>query len=245
MSKGKYFSEDEIINILKRTSVLTVLVEGKDDASVYRYLEDKINIDDVDLFICGGRLQLVRIFERRDEFRNAKVIFLADKDMWFFADIPTQYEEIIFTDGYSIENDLYIESNFNKLLDKGEVQKFRDLIRELSIWFAFEVTRYKETGDSNCDVNIARICPNDILCSNFKQTINFIDPPQELVDFINHEYTRALRGKNLFQALLRFLTGRTSNYSQANLLELGTKVLDNPRIEILVNKIVEKFQEYR
>jgi len=93
-------------------------------------------------------------------------------------------------------------------------------------------------------VNIAIICPDKVLCPNFKQKINFVNPPQEDIDFIYNQYTKALRGKNLFQALLRFLTHRTSNYSQANLLELGAIVLDNPRMEVLVNSIVDKFREY-
>ena len=91
MSKHKELSEREIVDTLKRTSLLTVLVEGKDDASVYRYLEHKINIDDVDVLICDGRSKLIKIFERREEFKNTKVVFLADKDMWFFVGIPKQY----------------------------------------------------------------------------------------------------------------------------------------------------------
>lgn len=252
MSKGKYYSEDEIVDILRDTSLPTILVEGRDDLSVYnRYLESKINIEDVDVLPCQGRPTLLNIFQRREEFKNAQVVFVADKDMWFFFDTPKEYEsQIVFTDGYSLENDIYVEQSFKRLLDKDDVKKFENLIKELSIWFAFEVSRYKETSYSKCDVNINQICPNDTLCPNFKQKINFVDPPHELVDRIHREYARALRGKNLFQALLRFLNRRESNcresnYSRANLFELGSKVLDNPRIEILVNKIVEKFQEYR
>ncbi|GBO53484.1 hypothetical protein APA_1391 [Pseudanabaena sp. lw0831] len=249
MSKGKELSEQEIVDTLKETkSLLTVLVEGKDDASVYRYLEDQINdlidIDDVDVLICGGRPKLLNVFERRHEFKNTKTVFLADKDMWFFVGVPREYEKIVFTDGYSIENDLYIEPNFNRFLDKGDVKKFDNLIIELSTWFAFEVNRYKETGDSQCDIHVDIICPNNTLCPDFKQRINFVNPSQEDVDFIYHQYIRALRGKNLFQALLRFLTRRTSNYSQANLLELGARVLANPRMDILVKSIVDRFQEY-
>ncbi|TYQ24980.1 DUF4435 domain-containing protein [Pseudanabaena sp. UWO310] len=246
MSQGKYLSEDEIVDLLRETSLPTILVEGSDDLAVYnRYLESKINIEDVDVLPCQGRPTLLRIFQRRAEFKNAKVVFVSDKDMWFFFGVPKEYEnQIVFTDGYSLENDIYVEQSFKRLLDKEDIKKFENLIKQLSIWFAFEVNRYQETLESKCDVNTDRICPDDFLCPNFKQTINFVDPPQELVDLIHREYARALRGKNLFQALLRFLTRRTSNYSRANLLELGSKVLDNPRIEILVNKIVEKFQEY-
>jgi hypothetical protein len=157
--------------------------------------------------------------------------------MWFFVDVPKDYEDIVFTDGYSIENDLYIESYFNSLLQPDDLKKFDNLIKELSIWFAFEVNR----GVSRCDVSIDKICPNNFFCPDFKEAINFVNPPQEIVDFIYCEYTRALRGKNLFQALLRFL--KPSGFSNSVLHRLGAK-LDNPKIEELIRKIVKKFQEY-
>ena len=38
------------------------------------------------------------------------VIFVADQDMWFFTGIPEKYRDtIIFTRGYSLENDLYLK----------------------------------------------------------------------------------------------------------------------------------------
>jgi hypothetical protein len=241
------YSVEEIISELsKSTSLLTVLVEGKDDALVYRYIEDKLNdlisIDNrADIFICGGRLELIEIFEGRERFKNTKVVFLADKDMWFFVGVPKEYEDIVFTDGYSIENDVYIESVFNNLLDRDDRSLFDNLIKELSIWFAFEVNRYKETGDSKCDVSVDRVCPNNTFCPNFKKSINFVDPPQHLINLVCDEYTRALRGKNLFQALLRFLDKNAFGY--ATLFRLGAK-LENPKIEALINKLSAKFQEY-
>lgn len=241
-----YSAKEIISNLSKSTSLLTVLVEGKDDALVYRCIEDKLNalvsIDNkADIFICGGRLDLIEIFESREKFKNTKLVFLADKDMWFFEGVPREYEDIVFTDGYSIENDAYIESTFNNLLSKNDKTTFENLIKELSIWFAFEVHRYKETGDSKCDVSVDRVCPNNVFCPDFKKSINFVDPPQDLVELICNEYTRALRGKNLFQALLRFLHKNTFSY--ATLLTLGAK-LENPKIEILINKLSSKFQEY-
>ena len=248
MSKGKYLSEDEIVDLLRETSLPTILVEGRDELSVYtRYLESKIDIEDVDVLPCQGKITLLNIFDRREEFKHKKVVFVADKDMWFFVGIPQEkkYEEhIVFTDGYSLENDLYIESQFSQLLGKKEIIDFYKLIKELSIWFAFEVNRYIETGSSQCNFDLYKICPNNVLDSEFKQKINFVDPPQELVDKIYGDYTRALRGKNLFQALLKFLaTPKHSNLGRENLLELGAR-FKNPRIELLVSKIVQKFQEY-
>jgi hypothetical protein len=247
MSKGTDLSENAMVSYLKRTSLPTVLVEGRDEISVYnRYLESKINIENVKILPCQGRTMLLNVFKRRAEFKKAKVVFVADKDMWFFKGIPEEYDnKVIFTDGYSLENDLYIESFFNRLLDANEARNFDDLIKELSVWFAFEVNRYQEFEYVWCDLHVNQICPEKFLSESFKESINFVEPPAYIVESVYSEYTRALRGKNLFQALIRFLShkNRESKYSRANLIEMGAK-FPNPRLEELVKKIVGKFQEY-
>jgi hypothetical protein len=239
-------SVKEIVDTLKKTSLITVLVEGKDDAVVYRHLNDKINIDDieVDVLQCGGRVKLLNIFKRRQEFKNAKVIFLADKDMWVFGDVPEEYKNIVFTDGYSIENDLYIESHFNNLLNEEKTTDLHNLIKCLSVWFAFEVNKYKKTGNCQAKYSVGQICPNNILCSEFKNRINFIDPPEELINEIYSEYTKKLRGKQLFDALVKFVSSdKKEKEIRQDLIKMGAK-LDNPKIEKLVKKVVEKLQEY-
>ena len=247
MSRSNNLSEDEMILHLKGTSLPTILVEGNDELSIYnRYLQDKINIEDVSILTCDGRAKLLNVFKRRAEFKKAKVVFVADKDMWFFKGVPEEYDnKVIFTDGYSLENDLYIESFFNRLLDANEVKNFDNLIKELSIWFAFEVNRYQEFDYVWCDFHVNQICPEKLLSNSFKETIDFVEPPAYIVEAVYSEYTRALRGKNLFQALIRFLShkNRESKYSRANLIEMGAK-FPNPRLEELVEKIVGKFQEY-
>ena len=83
------------------------------------------------------------------------------------------------------------------------------------------------------------------MSESFKESINFVEPPAYIVESVYSEYTRALRGKNLFQALVRFLShkNRKSKFSRENLIEMGAK-FPNPRLEELVKKIVGKFQEY-
>ena len=247
MSKSDNLSEDEMVSYLKRTLSPTILVEGNDELSIYnRYLQDKINVEDIDILTCDGRAKLLNVFKRRTEFKNTKVVFVADKDMWFFAGIPEEYDnKVVFTDGYSLENDLYIESFFNRSLDANEARNFDRLIKELSVWFAFEVNRYKELEQAWCDRDVNQICPKEFLSESFKESINFVEPPAYIVESVYSEYTIALRWKNLFQALVRFLShkNRKSKFSRENLIEMGAK-FPNPRLEELVKKIVGKFQEY-
>ena len=158
--------------------------------------------------------------------------------MWFFKGIPEEYDnKVIFTDGYSLENDLYIESFFNRLLDANEARNFDDLIKELSVWFAFEVNRYQEFDYALCDFHVNEICPEKSISESFKKRINFVEPPAHMFELVHSEYTRALRGKNLFEALMRCLShNRKSKYSRENLIEMGAK-FPNPRLEALVKKI--------
>lgn len=246
MNRSIHLSEDEMVAYLKRTSLPTILVEGTDEKVVYRYLEKEINIENVDVLPCDGRERLIQVFKRREEFLKSKVVFVADRDMWFFTGIPESYQnKIVFTDGYSLENDLYIKAFFERLLDKNELVHFQKLIKELSIWFAFEVDKYDKTGNSLCGAHVNEICSGNTLSQRFKEKIQFVDPPITLVQKISQDYTRALRGKNLFEALLRFLSHskRTSKYSYDNLIELGSKN-ENPHLTLLVNSILEKFKEY-
>lgn len=239
MKKGLILNESEIISSLKRTSIPTVLVEGKDEAAVYRWLESKINIDDIDILTCSGRETLFRVYKRRNEFMPATVAFIADRDMWLFTGIPEEFHsEIIFTSGYSLENDLYVRELFEGLLSKEEKGHFDALISELCTWFAHEVDRFKTNNASLCDFHINQICPDRELCDDFKRSIGFIEPRLEDANQILERYSEALRGKNLFQALLRFLSAskRGSKFSRMNLIELGAKS-ENPLVHRLIEDI--------
>ncbi len=232
-------SVDEIVSYLKRTTLPTVLVEGTDDKSVYRYIERKLEPLEVDILICGGREALLEIYSRKEEFPNSQVVFVADKDMWYFTGIPIEYRnEIIFSNGYSLENDLYVKDLFEGLLDKEEESEFRRLISELSRWFSFEVTRYKSEGYALCDIHINQIIEGNSLSEEYLQKIGFIEPEPKLVNQIISSYQQSLRGKNLFQGILRFLSAskRKSKFSRYNLLELGAKT-ENSLLDRLYENI--------
>ena len=220
---------EELVAYLKRTSQLTLLVEGTDDKSVYRYIESRLDDLEIDCLDCGGRPSLLSIFNRKEEFSNAPVIFIADKDMWYFTGIPQEYAcGIIFTNGYSIENDLYIKDLFESLLDGDDQAMFRDLIAALARWQAFHVNTFTANGSCQCDFHVNQIAPppDVALCSRHLSEISFNEPPTDLVNQIQSSYCISLRGKTLFEAILRFLNGgtRSSRYSKANLFELGAKV---------------------
>ncbi|WLQ17478.1 DUF4435 domain-containing protein [Hahella aquimaris] len=218
----------------------TVLVEGEDDKTVYRYIEEKFGDLDIDILPCFGRDALLKVFKRKEEYEGSKVAFVADKDMWYFTGIPEEYKEnIIFSYGYSIENDLYVREIFEKLLEKEEKELYIGLIKELSKWFAFEVERYRNTGECLCDIHVNQVVPDFELNKEYLEKVGFSEPAEKLIDEIFEEYHKALRGKNLFQALLRFLSKkkRASKYSRENLFEMGAKMENG-----VINNLYEKLK---
>lgn len=237
-SVHRYLSVDETIAYLKRTSQTTALVEGKDDQRVYRYIEERLADLDLDVLICEGRDGLLAVHRRRDEFPLAPVVFIADKDMWYFTAVPELYaSSVIFTHGYSIENDLYVRDVFEALMSAEERAKFQILVQSVARWQAFHVEKFKQSGFCNCDVHVNQFAPKDILCSNHLAAIGFVEPPADLVIQILDFYPQAVRGKTLFQLLLRILSAsqRSSKFSRENLIELGAK-LSNPLIESLCDR---------
>lgn len=221
-----YLSPDEIVSYLKRTSQATVLVEGSDEQRIYRYMEDQLSDFDLNFMVCNGREALLNVFNRRFEFSKSQVIFLADKDMWYFTGIPKEFEkDIIFTNGYSIENDLYNPAIFEGLMSREEKRLFDSIVSELARWQAFHVEEFFRNGCCNCNHNVSAIIYNDILSQDHLALIGFKEPSDSFINLISTKYQEALRGKNLFQLLVKILSSshRKSKYSRENLLEMGAK----------------------
>ena len=98
---------DECVALLRRTDLQTVIVEGKDDMQIYQWAERRVGIQKANVLPVGGRETLLAVYKRRSEFAHLPVAFVADRDLWLFSGIPPGYPDIIWTEGYSIENDLY------------------------------------------------------------------------------------------------------------------------------------------
>lgn len=242
---------DEIVSSLKRSFIPTILIEGPDDAFIYRWLKSRLDENLVSLQPCGGRDNLFAIFERMDEFKNKKIIFIADKDGYRFTGVPDEKQQIIFTTGYCIENDIYAGSQIFNFLDEESREdhgKLRELIGE---WFAFEIERFMNNSTElpapSVSVHINRVVPVDTLeiCPIFSESVGFLPPSEEIRDMIFNEYDLNVRGKQLFQMLSRFLSykGRYAKFSDKNLIEIAIKSNQNEYVRELIDRINYKFKE--
>jgi hypothetical protein len=104
------YTVNELVSMLRHSSEPTILVEGPDDIMVYRWLKQHIEPLKASPIDCGGRQNLLSVYERRNEFSHVKTVFLADKDLYVFLGIPEEYSDVLWTTGYSIENDIYAGS---------------------------------------------------------------------------------------------------------------------------------------
>lgn len=239
-------SVDEIIQTLKRSSLPTVLCEGRRDLSVLRCLEDVLDPRRVSFLPCGGRVALLAVFDRRSEVPRS-VAFFADKDTWVFTGVPAKYRGIVFTWGYSIENDLLEGARVDRLLTREERQRFQAALKEIIRWYAFEISKLPATP--SVDVHVTRLLQPDReeLSNEFLAFISFSEPPPELINQITTSYQQLLRGKTWVQLLVRFLSHRSreSKYQDINLLEMAVRLFSNKRVNNLLLRITRKLELQR
>jgi Protein of unknown function (DUF4435) len=232
---------NEIVALLKKSNLITVLVEGTADVVIYRWLEKRFE-QSIDLVHCGGRNTLIEVYKRRLEFSSRKVVFLADQDLWVHSIIPPEFSDIVFTSGYSIENDIFAGSNLEGLLDDKEMESYYKDLDLLIHWYAFEVEQYRTTGYCEVATNINRILKSDPqrICEVFKADRNFQDPDPVTVDDIRNDYKIKFRGKTLFDTLWKYLNtpNRWAKHKKESLYETAVKLFpDNIYVLDLVSRV--------
>jgi len=231
---------DEIVATLARSNLPAILVEGKDDMSIYRWIENRIGYSGY-VLPCGGRNQLLEIFDRKEEFHHLHTAFIADKDMWLFTAVPEEYFEVIWTEGYSIENDLYAGANLEVLLEPKEAADFNLVMDCIIEWFAFEVEQYRggEIAETNKHPNEIVPIGEHTISERFKAIRGFCPPSQETIAEIRENHKLKIRGKLLFDLLTRYLSAssRAIKHSTKALYEISFKTTPE---HIYMNRLTQQ-----
>ena len=238
---------DELVSTLRRSKLPTVVVEGRDDMQIFRWMEDLLKVHEVDVLGVGGRPNLFAVYDRKSEFVHLPVAFIADQDKELFTRLPAGYEEIIWTQGYSIENDLYAgaDPSLENLMDPQEAAEHRQLLDTIIEWFAFEVEEFLDgrTPEFNHHCNEVVHQGQTEMDNGFRQRRGFRPPNSELQQEIKNEYQFQLRGKLLFQMLIRFLSksNRRIKHSIHGLYEIAFKMTPtHPLMNRLIQEIEQK-----
>ena len=234
---------DELVETLRRSQLPTVIVEGKDDMLIYRWVEERVGTQNANVLSAGGRDNLLSVYKRRNEYAHLPVAFVADRDMWLFSGIPSNYHDIIWTKGYSIENDLYSGAKLENLLSAEEAEVHQQVLYSIIEWFAFEVEEFLAERPAKVGYHCNRIVPlnQTNMDEEFRNSRGFRLPNEKLIKKINNAYQLQLRGKLLFQMLNRFLNApkRRPKYPNIALYEIAFKMDDS---HALMNRLIQKIE---
>lgn len=199
---------DELFATLSRSSLPTVVLEGKDDLIVFRDLESKFADIQLSVLPVGGRKAVLDLFERYPELAPKKAVaFIADQDFWVVTGVPAGYqsERLLLTTGYSIENDVFVDGDLKRFLSKEEAEKFTKELVVFVRWYALAFSRFLKDPGKRFDFH-----PNHILDNEAeREKLLALDAgeiyPADLQKQILEDYGRLLRGKSLMALLMRQL----------------------------------------
>ena len=217
-------SVDEIIQTLKRSCLPSVIVEGKDDLIVYRKFEERLSHLGVSIFPVGGRDKVLDIYLRRDEILGgAKPVFIADLDSWVISGVPEEYRtpSIVFTTGYSIENDVYIDGRLRSILNKDEELKYEKELQDFIEWYALALSRHLIDASRPIALH-----PDLVLNSKERPGLMALEEneayPDHLKNLILERHEIFLRGKSLMWIFIRNASyrGRRVKHNHSALMEL-------------------------
>ena len=236
---------DQLVNSLIRSQTPKIVVEGGDDMKIYRKLLTSSEASFVWL-PAGGREKLLQIYERRSEFAHVPVAFIADQDMWLFSGIPEKYADIIWTQGYSIENDLYVSGDLETLLETHQTETHRQVLEAVCTWFAYEVEAFLDERPSYVAASLDEMIPRGKteLDEEFCKRRGFVQPPEERYQQIRRAYQLQVRGKLLFQILVRSLNTADRDFRfQTTHHGLFAIALDRPVSRQLFDRLIQAVQE--
>lgn len=184
-------------------------------------------------------------------------MFIADKDAWVFSNVPEEYEEVFLTKGYCIENDLFYDgADFVlNLLEEGEKERFKEIIKNVTPWYAFEIKKLNgELMDSPfSDITLLsdKILnrANNALVDEFLASRDFATPCPKLCQEIEADYALKLRGKYIFQILELIFQERKEKkslkYHRRQLFDIcfveGTRSNDK---ESNLNKVINEIKKF-
>lgn len=237
---GKYLNDDELISTINRSSMPYIIIEGKDDVAIYRWI-----LDDID---CVGMLEprggcdgVEKIFNRRNEITNDKVIFIRDKDVGVYIDeFQEECTEMIYTEGYSIENDLYQGKKIEEqLFEKEDKKLFSIALNSFLRYYACEIEKFKDNKEYDLKKKPEFILNHKDYSLETNLLMDFKEPSVESFNYINDNYDILLRGHSLFKLVRMILhrPKRNSKYEISNLYELCYKFCKSDSIIRMQNKI--------
>jgi hypothetical protein len=226
-SSTSTISPTEIIATIKNSSLFTIVVEGPGDAVVLRKLEEEFLDVGLNLIAAGGRLPVLEVFRRRHELPStARVIFLADLDLWILSSVPPEYRDhhdLVFTNGHSIENDMFIDGDMRQLMTAAEREKFAKGVEIVCRWYALVAKRHLDAIDDEAldpiDIHPKQLLDDERRRAELMRQKENEQYPDALFERIVGNYSCFLRGKTLIKLVEMHSTAH--RYNSNSLLNLA------------------------
>lgn len=250
MTMHASLTDTDIVSMLKHSSLPTILVEGPTDIAIIRRIQERHNIQLANLQQCGGRNTLLKVYERRNEITNVKVVFVADQDKYLYTRIPVEYRDVVFTTGYSIENDLYHDSAIIGLMTNADNAVLTSIISNFSKWYARQVHTIEGGMDAELDVNPHLVVfdyhPFDLQVA-YQVSEQDLNQYRVTYNRIVSNSSLEIRGHTLMSLLgitFRNRPAGDNKYGSNHLIEIAITAANLPvHLNTLVSRIVTKLAE--
>lgn len=208
------------IALLERSSLPTVLTEGSSDYRVIRRIEERLADCGLDFLPLGGRTTVLGTWSGLSAERRNNVVALVDLDTWIYLGIPLEYQHrsIIYTQGYSIENDIFMDSDLIKLCDSAERIRFYQNLERVCAYHAREIEKCRAGEDYELSIKAHKI----VRSPDISPSLNVDELALKNVLF--RHFGQVLRGKSLFELLSIELTNskRRVKFGYDHLYEIGS-----------------------
>ncbi|WP_087607733.1 DUF4435 domain-containing protein [Komagataeibacter europaeus] len=214
----------EIYELLKRSSLDTVLVEGKDDIIFYRKIEESLEEIDVDMLPAGNKENVLLVKKMIEDFPiSTRVLFVVDKDLWVHK-LPIHIKNVVTSCGYSVENDAFCDGQIEDLLTRAERETFEIELDKFIKWYALAVDRTLRGEQAGYRHHPNKILDDDDEYARLCELRDGESYPEILYREIKREYRSLLRGKSLIHLILRQLSKRSRpvKFSSKQIIYLGS-----------------------
>lgn len=224
MSRG--FTAKDALALLSRSKLPTVITEGSDDYRVMRKLERKLEDLGVDFLPAGGRTVVLEIIENLPADRLGSIAALVDLDEWLYIGIPNKYhsvENLFFTNGYSIENDIFLDSSLLNLFEGNEESDFKNDLEIVLRKHAKEIKNIIRGSDFQLKTHAREIIAK---CDEIGP---LDDDELKIFSWLKSHFGQALRGKTLLEILVKQLS-RPDRYTKFGYKQVYDIASSNPGI---------------
>jgi hypothetical protein len=237
---GKFLTDEELISTINHSSTPYIIIEGPDDVMIYRWILEDIGCT---AFLeprrgCEG---VRKIYDRRNEIKSSNVIFICDRDAYVYTNkIPSKYKGIIYTKGYSIENDLYYGRAIEKkLFEEKDTDLFEKALNSFIRYYACELEKMRNGQDYNFREKPEAIINHKDFSLKVTQLSDFIEPSSKTVEYLKQDYDLLLRGHSLFKLVRMILhrKNRKIQYEEKALYEICYKLCKSRYILSLQRRI--------